>query len=282
MDSEHLSTPEDEPSYKVHEELRTEQRLEPDQAEAEREPASVAPVWLVAGLMILVLGIVFVLYITNSRITDLEMRVASLSNSADAKAAKAVPPSRGSGPQPDKVYSLNIEGAPDKGESSAPITIVEMSDFECPFCAKVQPTLAKVREVYKDNVRMVWKHLPLEDLHPSALSAATASEAANKQGKFWEYHDKLFANQRKFSSEQLRQYASEIGLNMSKFDADMADPATKKRITDDAAEANSLGVTGTPGFFINGRFLNGAQPFEAFSAAINAELKRLNLPVPEQ
>ena len=243
--------------------------------------ARAAPVWLVAVVLILALLNVFVLYITNSRITDLEGRVASLSNSVDGKGAKAAPPSRGSAPDPEKVYSINIDGAPDKGDPSAPITIVEMSDFECPFCARVQPTLAKLRDVYKGNVRMVWKHLPLEDLHPNAVSAATASEAANKQGKFWEYHDKLFANQRKFSPEQLRQYASEVGLNMSQFDADMADPATKKRITDDAAEANALGVNGTPGFFINGRFLNGAQPFEAFSAAINAELKRLNLPTPQ-
>lgn len=221
-----------------------------------------------------------VLYLTNSRITDLEARIASLSNLIDSKTAKPAPTARAAGPDREQVYTVKTDGAPAKGASSAPVTIVEMSDFECPFCARVQPTLARVQQVYKDNVRIVWKHLPLESIHPNAVSAAVASEAAKEQGKFWEYHDKIFSNQKKLSAENLRQYAVELELDMAKFDADMANPATKKRITDDAAEVNALGITGTPGFLINGHFLNGAQPFDAFAGAINAELKRLNLPVP--
>ena len=252
-----------------------------ERAALETDTSPALPTWLAAGLVVFIAINTFVLYITNSRITDLEARLASLSNSAESKAARQPALPRGAGPEPGKVYTVNIDGAPSQGSSTAPVTIVEMSDFECPYCARVQPTLAKIREVYKDNVRIVWKHLPLQELHANALSAAVAAEAANKQGKFWEYHDKLFTSQRKFGPADLRQYAVELGLDMSKFDADVADPATTNRITDDAAEAAALGVTGTPGFFINGRFLNGAQPFDSFAAAINVELKRLNLPVPQ-
>ena len=197
--------------------------------------------WILAGVVILILLNAAVLYLQNSRITDLEVRIGELSSSIDSKASKPASPTRPGGPDRDQNYAVNIEGAPATGPDAAPITIVEASDFECPYCAKVRPTLEKVREVYKDNVRIVWKHLPISAIHPNAMAAATASEAAKKQGKFWEYHDKLFSNQKKLAPEDLRQYATELGLNMAKFDADMADPATKKRITDDMAEVNALG-----------------------------------------
>jgi protein-disulfide isomerase len=121
--------------------------------------------------------------------------------------------------------------------------------------------------------------MPL-DMHPFAPAAALASVAAQKQGKFWEYHDKLFANQAKLQLDNLRQYAREVGLDMDRFERDMADLANKKAIDADKAEAGSLGVTGTPGFFVNGRFLNGAKPFEEFAKTINGELTRLNVPLP--
>ena len=112
------------------------------------------------------------------------------------------------------------------------------------------------------------------------MGAAWASEAARKQGKFWEFHDKLFANQSKLALNDLKQYAQELGLDMARFEKDIVDLDLKKRITDDMAEARSLGVTGTPGFFVNGRFLSGAKPFEAFATAIDEELTRLKVPVP--
>lgn len=127
---------------------------------------------------------------------------------------------------------------------------------------------------------IAWKHLPLTGIHQYAMGAAIASEAAHNQGKFWEYHDKLFANQAKLTPDDLKQYAKDLGLNTTKFESDLASLETKKRVTDDISEANSLGVTGTPGFFINGHFLSGAQPFDGFAKVINAELQRLKLPVP--
>ena len=126
----------------------------------------------------------------------------------------------------------------------------------------------------------MWKHLPLTSLHQYAMGAAIASEAAHNQGKFWQYHDKLFENQAKLTPDDLKQYAKDLGLDTAKFEADLANPATKQRVTADASEVNSLGVTGTPAFFVNGHFLSGAQPFDGFARLINAELQRLRLPVP--
>jgi len=112
------------------------------------------------------------------------------------------------------------------------------------------------------------------------MPAALAAMAANEQGKFWEMHDKLFANQQKLGRDAYLQYAKELRLDMGKFTQGLDSAKLKAQIQADAADAQSLGVTGTPGFFVNGRFLSGAKPFEAFAQAINAELKRLNMPIP--
>ena len=104
------------------------------------------------------------------------------------------------GPDPNKIHTVAIASAQVKGPETAPITIVEFSDFQCPFCARVEPTLKQIQDTYKDNVRIVWKHLPLS-IHKEAAGAALAAEAAAKQGKFWEFHDVLFANQKKLGPE---------------------------------------------------------------------------------
>jgi protein-disulfide isomerase len=117
-------------------------------------------------------------------------------------------------------------------------------------------------------------------MHQFAKPAAIAAEAAHSQGKFWEYHDKLFANQTKLTLDDLKQYAKDVGLDTAQFDKDLVDPGEKKRVDDDLAEARSLGINGTPAFFVNGHFLNGAKPFPEFVKVINAELQRLNLPIP--
>jgi len=122
--------------------------------------------------------------------------------------------------------------------------------------------------------------MPLTSIHKFAMPAAVASEAARKQGKFWEFHDKLFANQSKMEPDDLKKYAQEIGLNVEKFEKDLVDKDLQKRIEDDVAEAKTNGVTGTPGFFVNGRFLSGAKPFDEFAKVIDEELRKLNLPIP--
>jgi protein-disulfide isomerase len=122
-------------------------------------------------------------------------------------------------------------------------------------------------------VRIVFKHLPLS-FHAKAPAAHAAAEAAHQQGKFWEMHDKIFENQRQMSEENYLKWAGEIGLDIEKYKKDLKSAQVKKRIDKDVAEAGSLGVTGTPGFFINGKFLSGAKPFAAFKEVIDKELGR--------
>jgi protein-disulfide isomerase len=124
--------------------------------------------------------------------------------------------------------------------------------------------------------------MPLTSIHPHAMGAALAAEAARSQGKFWEFHDKVFADQSKMTLDDLKRHARDVGLDMARFEKDLVDLEKKKRVEDDMAEARTLGVTGTPGFFINGRFLNGAKPFDEFAAVIDAELRRLNVAVPSR
>jgi protein-disulfide isomerase len=135
--------------------------------------------------------------------------------------------------------------------------------------------------VYGDRVRLVWKHLPLE-MHKQAPAAHLASVAAWRQGRFWEFHDKLFANQKQLDLETFRQHARDLGLDMERFEKDLIDPENKKLMDADLAEAKLLGLTGTPGFFVNGRYLRGAKPFADFAALINEELSKQNLPVPPE
>ena len=180
---------------------------------------------------------------------------------------------RPSGPDPARIYTVNTQGAPTKGPDNAAVTIVEFSDFECPFCAKVVPTMKKIEETYKDRVRIVWKHLPLS-IHEDARGAALAAEVARKQGKFWEFHDRLFANQDKLRPEDLKAHAKDLELDMARFEADMQKAEEKRRIDADVAEAKRLGLSGTPGFFVNGRFVYGAQPYETFAKLIDEEIEK--------
>ncbi len=128
-------------------------------------------------------------------------------------------------------------------------------------------------------MRIVWKHQPLS-FHKNAPLAHLASIAADEQGKFWEFHDLVFANQRLLSREQYIEYAKQLNLDMKAFEEAMDKKKGQPQIAADQAEAASLGATGTPAFFINGRYLSGAKPFAEFAKVINAELQRLKLPVP--
>jgi protein-disulfide isomerase len=176
-------------------------------------------------------------------------------------------------PDPAQEYKVPVGSAPVRGEESAMITIVEWSDFQCPFCNRAAPTLAKIEEEYGSKVRLAFKHLPLS-IHSKAPGAHAAAEAAHQQGKFWEMHDKIFENQRDLAPETFERYADELGLDVDQFKKDVKSAEVKKRIDEDMSEAQKLGVTGTPAFFINGRFLSGAQPFENFKRLIDAELEK--------
>ncbi|MBW2229170.1 MAG: thioredoxin domain-containing protein [Deltaproteobacteria bacterium] len=186
--------------------------------------------------------------------------------------ARANTPSRPGRPDPSRRYDVNITGAPSRGAKQAQVTVVEFSDFQCPFCGRVNPTLERINKEYRDEVLIVFKHLPLS-IHAKAPAAHAAAEAAHRQGQFWEMHDRIFEAQRDMSPAKYREYAREMDLDMAKYDRDLASAEVKARVDADTREAAKLGVTGTPSFFVNGRFLSGAQPFESFKRVIDEELK---------
>jgi protein-disulfide isomerase len=162
---------------------------------------------------------------------------------------------------------------PALGPASAPVTIVEFSDFQCPYCAHAAPTLKRIRESYGDRVRLVYRDFPLS-FHPDAEKAAEAASCAGEQGKFWEMHDRIFERQSRITVADLKGYAGELGLNAAAFAEclDSGRQAAKTRVDFEAGRA--IGVTGTPAFLINGRLLTGAQPFDRFAAVIDDELAR--------
>lgn len=151
------------------------------------------------------------------------------------------------------------------------IVIEEFSEFECPFCARAQPTIKQVLDTYGDRVELVYKHFPL-NFHPNAQKAAEASECARDQGKFWEYHDKLFANQNAITVPDLKRYAADMGLDTATFNSCLDTGAKAALVAADLADGRSRGVTGTPTFFINGEKLVGAQPFSEFKKIIDNKL----------
>ena len=161
--------------------------------------------------------------------------------------------------------------SPALGPKGAPIEMIEFSDFQCPFCYRVRPTLEKVLSTYGDKIRFVYRNYPLPS-HPNAHPAAEAAQCANEQGKFWPYHDKLFADPRKLSDADLKQAAVDLGLDAAKFDACVDSHKYKARVDADMQAGDAAGVNGTPAFFINGRQLSGAQPYEVFKQLIDEEL----------
>jgi protein-disulfide isomerase len=189
------------------------------------------------------------------------------------KAAPKKEEARPGEPAPNDVYKADIKGAPIKGAKDALVTIVQFSDFQCPFCSRVEPTVDQVMKEYAGKVRVAWRNLPLP-FHNNAKPAAIAAMAANQQGKFWEMHDTLFKNQQALSAADFDKYAQELKLNMPKFKAAQEDKKIAESIDADAAMGGKIGARGTPAFFINGRFLSGAQPFERFKALIDEELKK--------
>jgi protein-disulfide isomerase len=198
---------------------------------------------------------------------------AALTQGGLDKAAAPPPPKANPGePDANVRYRAEIKGAPLKGAKDAPVTIVQWSDYQCPFCSRVEPTINKVMEDYKGKVRVVWRDLPLP-FHPNALPSAIAARAAGEQGKYWEMHDKLFADQSHEDRPTFEKYAQELGLNMAKFKAALDAQKGKEAIEADATAGGKIGARGTPAFFVNGKFLSGAQPYEVFKAKIDEELK---------
>ncbi len=171
---------------------------------------------------------------------------------------------------------------PALGPDSAPVTIVEFSDFECPFCRKATEIVKQVRERYPDEVRVVFRHFPLESLHPNAQRAAEAANCAGDQDRFWAYHDVLFEHADALEADALRGYATEVGLDVETWDTCMAERRHQKSVEADAAAARELGLSGTPAFFVNGIQVSGAKPLSEFVRLIDAELAKKTLAAAEE
>jgi len=184
----------------------------------------------------------------------------------------AAPAAGGDAPNPNERKTVAVGKAPVRGSANAPVTIVMFSDFQCPFCGRVEPTVKQIEDTYGDKVKIVWKNQPLP-FHPNARPAARAAMAAYKQGKFWEMHDLLFANQQQENDANYEKWAQQIGCDMAKWKADVASKEIDDEISADSSEGTALGASGTPSFFIDGISVVGAQPFEKFKSVIDDELK---------
>ncbi len=170
--------------------------------------------------------------------------------------------------------SLDVDGAPAKGPASAKVTIVEFSDFHCPYCRSVQPTLSELLTKYGDRVRLVFKNFPVDTLHPTARKAAEAAWCAQQQGKFWPFHDRLYLAGQDATPGTLSKIAGDAGLDTAKFTACSTGQEAAHAVDIDLEQARKLNLSGTPTFFINGRPFVGRQPIEAFEQVIDEELKQ--------
>jgi protein-disulfide isomerase len=158
------------------------------------------------------------------------------------------------------------------GPEHAPVVVVEYGDFECPTCKQAAPTVQMLLARFANRVRIVFRHFPLEEAHPHALAAAEAAESAGEQGKFWEMHDLLFANQDRLGAKQLHSYAERLGLDMARFTAEMDDHVFTQRVREHQEGGRRSHLRGTPGFFVNGRIQDVSFGFERLFDAVGAAL----------
>jgi protein-disulfide isomerase len=176
-------------------------------------------------------------------------------------------------PEPIRIQ-VKVDGAFVKGPQDAPVTIVEFSDFHCPFCRGAVATVKEVLRQFPVQVKWVFRDFPLPSLHPQAFKAAEAARCAGEQGKFWEYHDILFDSQDQTTTADFKRFAEQLKLDGARFAGCLDSGKYRAAVEADMKDGTQLGVTGTPTFFINGRMLVGAQPLEQFRKVIERELKR--------
>lgn len=195
-------------------------------------------------------------------------------NEAGGKAAPAAPTAPA--PNPNVDMKALADDDPMEGKADAPVTIVEFSDFQCPFCGRFYlDTYTQIKKDYVDTgkVKFIYRDYPLS-FHPNAKPAALAAGCANEQGKFWQFHDKLFTNQASLSAENYKLWAKDLGMDTKKFNDCFDKQKYDAEIQKDFADGQAAGVTGTPAFFVNGRFISGAQPYANFKTAIDAALAK--------
>jgi protein-disulfide isomerase len=161
-----------------------------------------------------------------------------------------------------------------RGNKNAKVTLIVVSDFQCPFCQRHETTLTQILKDYSNKIRIVWRNFPLTSIHPYAQKAAEAGECAGEQGKFWEMHDKMFENQSALDADNLKKYAKDLGLNASKFNTCLDSNKYADKVNKQAQEAQAAGISGTPGTFVNKELVKGAYPYDTFKQLIDAELAK--------
>lgn len=205
-----------------------------------------------------------------ARLDTVEANQKAIKSNLD-RILKLIPPDR-LPPDPNKVYDLPIGTSAVKGDVNGAVTITEFSDFQCPYCAKLQPTLKEVLKTYPEGVKLVYKDFPLS-FHKQAKNAAKAARAAGEQGKYWEMHDILFENYNKMTDDSFKDYAEQLGLDVEKFLADFNSDKYEKLIQADIALGQRSGVRGTPTLYMNGKRMTG-RSMNDFKAGIDAVLKK--------
>lgn len=191
----------------------------------------------------------------------------------DGCSQKDCPESHGVDTRPQPLAATPRAEAPSLGPADAKVTVEVWSDFQCPFCARGATTAKELKAKYEDQVRLVFRHQPLP-MHGQARLAAAASMAAHEQGRFWEFHDALFANQRALDRASLEALAAKLNLDVERFKRSLDSSTWSNYVDTEVAEAQRRGVRGTPTFFVNGQPITGAQPLQVFTQAIDAELRR--------
>ena len=205
----------------------------------------------------------------NAGVT-LEMISTAVAGAMKASGSVAAAPS---GPAP--IVNVSVDDDPSWGSQDAPVTIVEFSDFQCPFCGRFhKDTYDQIRRNYEGKIRFVYRDYPIVQLHPFAEVSAEAADCVNEQGKFWEFHDLLLTNQNITSADDVNKFAAQLGINMMSYNDCMSTHRYQQEVAKDIQDGTSYGVQGTPTFFINGQPLVGAQPYAVFASVIDTQLAK--------
>ena len=232
---------------------------------------SFLPLLVGAVLVVSVLNL-FLTFSLDGKLNSVTGGVVINQPSGDLREVNPQPSADQPRQQPPSKVDVSIDDDTIKGPEDAPITIIEFSDYECPFCVRAEPTLDKIFEEYPDKIRLVYRDFPL-GFHTNAQKAAEATECAGEQDKFWEMHDKLFDEGVEGGVISFKQFADDLGLDTQEFDSCLDSGEMESEVQKDMSDGQSAGVTGTPAFFINGVKLVGAQPFESFKEIIDRELE---------
>ncbi len=205
----------------------------------------------------------------ENRLAALDQRTSQIQDTLSGAVVNADGGDEPTG-NPAAANSAAADDDPFWGPEDASVVIVEFADFQCPFCARhYQETLPSIKDAYGDEVRYVYRDFPLTSIHQFAQKAAEAGQCAQEQGLFWEYHDLLFGNQDSLTVDDLKGYAEQVGADAGEFNDCLDSGKNQREVLQDAQDGRTAGVTGTPGFLINGALVSGAQPFEAFQQVID-------------